>query len=476
MSMVDFGTFKIDECLKNYSDSQDKSIYKGYYYSDKAPGFSTLLIPIAWVLRHTIYPLPEYPKLLYALRVFGLALPTILFWLLTLPFWEKVSGSKRNAYALIIAGALGTNFLIYATHLFTHVPAAILFFCSYLLIRSLRHAASFWRSFFSGLILSYAFITDFLLFLSALLLAAYALWTLRSNIKGIVGLIFGSFMPMFYLMVMNYLLFDHPLQLAYFYYDDPFVSERYQSQFFNSTFAQILEIARYAFFDAARGLAYVSPFLVLAPIGFLKLWGEREFRMDAILCPLLIIANILMLTKPTTYTGGWATGMRYLVPTLPFLLVGIGGLLRNSDHAVLKKSLFKILAIPSVVMIGIAAATFPDFPDAFSHPITELAMPLFRHGQLGTTIMDAWHPSLGWILHFIIMLAASIILLFFDIYKLNLSVLKYVLIPILLTVLMISTPLFLLHPKLTSSECRMFNKVLHYMGSKQKASAFVKCG
>jgi hypothetical protein len=208
LSIVDHGTLSIDSYLP-YEDTQDKAFFAGHYYSDKVPGLTVWLVPFAWDLRHILPRTPDPEAMIIALRYFGLALPMVAFWWLACAELERVTGSRRTALALVLAGALGTNFFIYA----------------------------FRKGYQSGL-------------------------------GGIQAPDLGSLLGMW--------------------------------------------------FSRRRGLVFLSPFLLLSPFGLHRLWRERSFRSDALLATAVIASMALFTSTTLDWTGGWGTGVRYMVPALPF--------------------------------------------------------------------------------------------------------------------------------------------------------------
>lgn len=94
VAMVEYGTFQIDKCLSTYGNTLDKALYKGHFYSDKAPGTSFLFVPLTWAVAATSpadRANPDGPALIdmrilfLTLRILCVSLPTIGFWWLTLP-------------------------------------------------------------------------------------------------------------------------------------------------------------------------------------------------------------------------------------------------------------------------------------------------------------------------------------------------------------------------------------------------------
>lgn len=469
MAIVDFRTFQIDKCLSALYDTEDKSFYKGHYYSDKAFGYHVLLVPLAQALRHTFLFYPNYQELLYFLRIFGLSIPTVLFWLLTFSFWEKLSGSPAKACVLVLAGSLGTNFFIYATRLFVHVPATILFFCSYLWIREMRHAKlKHWECFWAGFLLAYSLITDFLLFWAAIIMFFYGMFSLRFQARHSGLFLLGICLPLLFFCWINFRLFDHPLHPAYFFYQKTAVARQYRTEFLQWDFIKSFKVFWAAWFSASRGMFYFSPFLILGPIGYLRLWKDREFARDAILCPLIVAGNFLMISKAATFDGGWAAAMRYLVPSVPFLLIGVGGWLRYEICGSAGKVMLKAFILVSVLVTALVTITFSDYPEIFSDPVLQVALPMLQQGLFGETIVH--FQNAGIFLFCVLMVAVCAGIFVFDFFanERAFSMTKSVLLPLLLAAMILNLYFqgnaLSLDSDICAEQIKRYNEIVSWMG------------
>ena len=119
LAIVDDGSFAIDGPIERHLDVQDKALYDGRYFSDKPPGYAVTLAPLVWGLRTLGFPQEDFRQLLTAVRVLGLSLPIVAFWLGVLPFYSRITRREATAAAVVLCGALGTSFFIYATQLFS---------------------------------------------------------------------------------------------------------------------------------------------------------------------------------------------------------------------------------------------------------------------------------------------------------------------------------------------------------------------
>lgn len=403
MAIVDYGKFQIDECLALYGDTLDKAVYGGHYYTDKAPGTSFLFVPVAWIVSTMTPDQPGKPHavdmqtLFYTLRLLCISLPTIAFWWLMLPWFRLWTGREDRAVAVVAAGALGTNFCIYATQLFAHVPAGVFLFLAFLSVRRCWSQPDGQQrvapGLVGGLLAGLAFLNDYVVLVAV---AVLGLATLAPRFRWRPPLLFGlGVAPSLAIwMTYNWVCFGHPLKTGFLYHAAPIYGDAYQSGFLG-----IQRIDPWSapgmLFSPARGMWFLSPVLALAPIGWWRQirHGGAE-RRDAI-CAAAAFAGLFCFAMTTIdWRGGWGTGTRYLVPAVPFLLVGVAGAIRATAARDAGSIVFGALATVGVVFTSLASATVPLFPQNFGNPMFSLVWPLVRNGYLGphlaTSSLGAW--------------------------------------------------------------------------------------
>jgi len=401
LAIVDDHGFRIDRSLARYGDILDKARRGEHYYSDKPPGTAFLLAPLAWLLRRG--GASELASLTFGLRLLGLSLPAVAFWWLVLPWFDAWSGRRARAIAVVAAGALGTNFAIYSTHLYGHVPAGVLLFLAFLAARSgdpsqgprfaLRRGA------LAGALAGLAFLNDFVVLFAVGVLAAYALRVPEPSPRRGLGFALGLAPCLLAWMGYDWVCFGSPLETGFQHLVGPadeVYGPAYRGGFFGiqppdptAPFGML--------FSPARGMLFLSPVLALAPIGFWRQIRRREHRRDALLALAVALALFAFAATTVDWRGGWGIGTRYLVPAVPFLLVGVAGALRDRRAADPDTIVFGGLALVGILLCGLAAATSPLFPQEFRNPLYSLSWPLARHGLLATHVGTRWWaPWLGW--------------------------------------------------------------------------------
>jgi hypothetical protein len=385
LALVDDGSFAIDGPMKRYPPTQDKAEREGHIYSDKGPGVSVALAPIAWLLRKSGIPIEDYRGMLSALRVLGVSLPLVGFWIWLLPRFGRLGGGRELAIAVLLSGALGTSFFIYATGLFAHAIAGALLFASWWIGVRSRHAepvGGSTRDFIAGLFAGIAFTADFLVMLAVAVL--FFLCVARDRGLGRRGFLFGAGVAVVLAawMAHNQACFGHPLRVGFHFHTDATYGALYRGGFLGihpPRFEALLGLT----LSPIRGLFFASPVLLLAFPGWLRLARDPETRADAIGASAVFAAVLLFATTTIEWKGGWSMGARYLVPTIPFLLVGVMGFLRDRAPESRAPFVFAVLASVGIGGVALAAASFSAFPYAFANPIYHFAVPLLRNGYHG---------------------------------------------------------------------------------------------
>jgi hypothetical protein len=72
----------------------------------------------------------------------------------------------------------------------------------------------------------------------------------------------------------------------------------------------------------AKGIIFYSPLIILATFGLIRL-GQRGFSAEVTLILALFITQLLIYSAWWAWEGGWVWGPRFLVPTLPFMIMGL---------------------------------------------------------------------------------------------------------------------------------------------------------
>jgi len=407
-------TLSIDPLLKLVG-TEDRSVWKGRYFSDKAPGTSLWLVPFAWLFGairgHAPLDVPGYLGLMYALRVAGLSVPAVAFWLAGIRWYRTWTGSEAMAAVVVLAGALGTSCFIYATHVFGVVPCGAALFAAFMAVRASRapsrvrtrrgvgYAAA------AGALAGSAFLFDPLAAFSIPVLGVFTASVGERRAWRTAGYALGLVAPVAAWMAYNTACFGHPLQTGIHHHAEPGFAERYAQGFMGFSRpdpAGWLGI----WFSGRRGLLFLSPFLAVAIPGWVRMARVPTQRADAVVCVAVTVATYLFALVTIDWMAGWAVGPRYLVPAIPFLLVGVAAALRpgRGDPWVAPVA---GLAIASSAALAVCEVGFPAFPHVFANPLVSLAWPLVRSGCVTPAFRSGTAPVLPLILLAVHVLAAA---------------------------------------------------------------------
>lgn len=397
-SIVERQTFAIDECLLEYGDTLDKASYGGHFYTDKAPGTSFWFVPVAWVMHRGGVTNPSV--VFYVLRLLCISLPVVGFWWFTLPWFADWAGDETRGISVVAAGALGTNYLIFATQLFAHVPAGCWLFLAFLCLRRVwavpGGAPTIGPALLAGALAGFAFLNDFIVMPAVAVLGlASAIPLIRSRFRTAWrepwGFALGLAPLLAVWMAYNWVCFDHPLRTGFYYHATATYGEAYRAGFLGIQWPKPGSLTG-MLFSPARGMVFVSPFLVLAPVGWWRMArtsAAPEARADAAWSALVVLSLVLFTMTTIDWRGGWSMGTRYLVPAVPFLLIGVAGSLRGLSAQSPVAIAFAGLAAVGVLSCAVASMTVPLFPQAFDNPLYTLAWPLLGEGLVGPNLAGA---------------------------------------------------------------------------------------
>ena len=410
LAIVDQGTLCIDDY---YQNTGDYALFEGHHYSDKAPGTSFLGVPVYWVFKQ-VAGLGAIQRLLERLEMnpaltgtlweegtglqlgkvyFALALTVVTFFTVSIPSaflgvllysWTGYVTQER-LYRLSVPLVYGllTNAFPYSNAFFGHqIVATLLFFAFFVLFRIERREISATWLLLVGSILGYAVITEYPTALIAAGLCVYAFFVVPKK-RWLAGLILAGLPPGLLLMAYNYAIFRTPLPVGYHYSE--LYTEQHSSGFLSLSHPRFDALWGITF-GSYRGLFFVSPILLLAVVG-LVVWGSRRVNRRAWwVCSYAVIIFFLFNGSSIMWQGGYSIGPRYLLPMLPFLVVGLAYFFDTWGHRSWARGLTLVVGVWSFFAVWAETLGGQNFPDWTLNPLFNYSLPNLAAGNIARNV------------------------------------------------------------------------------------------
>jgi hypothetical protein len=402
-SILENQTLKIDKFALTPS-LQDKAVFDGSSYSDKAPGLSLTALPFvaaltsgARVVGVELRSITDYPSRFYLLTVFVACLCTsavataaaaaVIF--LLSRHWQL---SRDAAVFSAVVYGLATPTAGWATMFFSHAMAGSLLIAAFAIAILATETEKYARwdigiGFLEGALLSWSFSVEFTGAPAALILSMFGICRLfglpRSRrIRLLAGAIGGGAMAAVPLAVYNHLAFD---SIWHFAYENvtayPGMKEGFLGESMPSP-AVLFELI----FGQRRGILWFSPVLVFAPFAYV--YAFRHLRIDVALILLLVPATYLLINSGYYYwDGGDSTGPRHITASLGFISLAFGPLWNFSSLRM--RSALVAAGLISVVISLVCASVDMAAPSDVEHPLLKYIFPRFVHGDVHNVLVFA---------------------------------------------------------------------------------------
>jgi hypothetical protein len=410
LAIVDKGTLCIDDY---YQNTGDYALFEGHHYSDKAPGTSFLGVPVYWTFKQivSLEPMEELltrleanPALVSTLReggtglqvskvYFALALTAVTFFVVAVPsaflgvllyYWTAYC-TNNPFYRLVVPFIYGllTNAFPYSNMFFGHqIVATLLFMAFFIIFRIDRCELGPAWLVLAGFLLGYAVITEYPTALVAAGLCVYAFFA-TPNRRWLVGLVLAGLPPGLLLMAYNYAIFRTPLPVGYRYSE--LYTELHSTGFLSLSYPHPGALWGITF-GSYRGLFFVSPILLLAASGFVIWWRRRIHRRAWWMCLYAVISFFLFNGSSVMWQGGWSVGPRYLLPMLPFLVVGLVYFFDAWGHQLWARVTTVILGVWSFFAVWAETIGGQHFPDWTTNPLFTYSLPNLAAGNIARNV------------------------------------------------------------------------------------------
>ena len=353
-SLVDEGRFAIDTYHHN---TLDKSYYDGHYYAGAAPGPAIIAIPFYLIFKGitglmpampfsqydadqyirsflkagqapdgfiTSYPFGEFVLLHMLLSAFVTGLSTALTAVMAYRCAWHLTRDEYAGLLIAFAISIGSICFFYAVRLYGHNISMFFLFSSFTLIHpwSGRDRLSPLILVLSGLLAGTAVIMDYTAGPITGFLIGYMLW--QSPRKNWAFPIAGVLVPTLFMMGYHYVCFGHPFTTPYSLPTDPSgygSHAEYQAGLGGFSLPGASRVWDLTF-GMYRGIFVYTPVLLAALVGLIYRVRQKD-RVVWLFILGIFVVQILFTAAMRYWYGGWDFGPRYLVPMIPFVLLGL---------------------------------------------------------------------------------------------------------------------------------------------------------
>lgn len=376
----------------------DRALFKGHYYSDKAPGASLVaLVPVQgarMIARAAGVDPASFPGIAWTSYVASLVtsgLFTVFAALCVFRLSLRWGASDEAALFAATAYGVASPAWAYATLFLAHGQTAG---CLMIALVAADRIGDLTESpeartrmaWIIGLAGGWAVVTEFQAAIPALFIGLLALSRTHYDLRVVGRIAVGVTIAAFPLLIYNRMAFGAPLHIGYSS-EEGF--KELQTGFFGITYPRRSTI-RELLFGSFRGLLPLSPLMGVVPLGLWVL-GRSGRRGPALVAAATAVYYLLLNASYFYWEGGWAFGPRQITAALPFLALGLAplwDLARPAGRGLLFAGWMWGAAVTLV-----AVSTTPQPPATFKAPVTELLWPAFRDGDLSLNPQTFVHNS-----------------------------------------------------------------------------------
>jgi hypothetical protein len=353
-----------------YSNTQNQPAPKGYDLGGcQRAGTAGNVQYIPWGNR-LVPPFQDWALSKYFVSVAVVGLTSALF--AGIFFWFLGLFTRRSLCRWLLTGLVsaGTVALPYSTNFYSHqLVAAFLFVAFGLIFLYSRNRAGRWGAVGAGFLLGMAFLTEYTVALVIAILGVYALWVLRRDVKSIGALGLAAVVPLGALFAYNTICFGNALDTGYTH---DFCWTAAQGAGFAGFTTPKLGPLWDLTLGTYHGLFNMSPFLLLVAPGAWFM-ARRGYRLEAAVCVTCAVTFILAISAYWGWNGGRVDGPRYLVPIVPFVALPVVFWLEAIGRAAAGWTITVALAAWSIF------ATWAQFLGGELFPDSWLRNPLFDY-------------------------------------------------------------------------------------------------
>ena len=278
------------------------------HYSVKAPGTSLLGVP-AYAAARLVdgEGPPSLGSRVWLLRVFGSALPLLLFLVALERFLRREAREPALAALVFLSLALGSPLLAYGLLFVSHAISAAAAFAAFMLLtRARRRGAARPRTAAAaGLLSAGASLFEYPCFFASLALSLFALAALKPRRWPAFAL--GALPAVLAMMHFQASAFGNAFSPGHRFVENPAYRAIHDRGFFGGTGFHP-EAAGELLFGARLGLFSMTPLLALGVIGLGLLLRRRGRRLEASVALAIVLTTYLAVCFLDNWDGGWSVG------------------------------------------------------------------------------------------------------------------------------------------------------------------------
>lgn len=383
-ALVEDHSFQIDNAIKRYGDTEDKSFFRGHFYSAKSIGYSVLAVPFYFLLQVTGRDV-DGDVLIYFLRLFINMIPLLFF---TLFFFRYLRDSIKigdKSYLFIAAFIFGTLVYTYAQLFMSHLLTGLLWFSAFNFVCE-RPTRKF--AFVAGAILGISFLLEFP---SVLVMMACGIWLLLFQRSLVPSFLIGASLSSAPAFLYNWCVFEGLLEWPYKYTYFPHLQAGHAGGYVGLHLPS-LRVLWELTFGTSRGFFFFMPHLFFGLIGLVL---EKMRRKESSLALAIILVNFIFYSGYYSWDGGQAFGPRFLVPLIPFLVYGCALGYQQLKEFGEGKTIPQIISYAyllslafSVGLMLFGTVTFPFSPRFLPNPALWENITFFWRGFFGMNLGD----------------------------------------------------------------------------------------
>jgi len=378
ISLIEDGTLNIDE----FQDvTGDRSYYEGHVYSDKAPGMTFTSLPFIaasisylnsyhkhykWINIKSNEVTPSFVFVTQIATIFTSGLLTAIAAVALFFVALKLGASLGGATFGALAYGLATPAWGWATAFYGHASAASCLFLGlvailYMLDASKSRSSEAALGFIAGALLSWAVVIEYTSAPASAVIAIYGLvcawqWERGRFLTVLAWAVAGAFIFILPLIIYNYAVFGTLFDSGYRYHTT-FTGTK---EGFYGIESPRIQITGRLLLGIKRGIFWLSPLLLFVPYALYRQWKIPGVKGLSLTIIVIALYYLFWNSGYVYWTGGSATGPRFLTPILPFVSLSLGILwskagkyLRVAILVFFVISFFISLASVSVSMMGV---------------------------------------------------------------------------------------------------------------------------